>query len=63
MGGWNQWTVIAHDPSSELNHFALQGALVKRFSGTNLIALNAHQEVNPHLHRGRVTNQEALTRC
>lgn len=32
MGGWNKWTGIAHNPSSELNHFALQGALVNRFS-------------------------------
>lgn len=33
----NKWTVIAHNLSSKLNHFALQGALVKHFSHTNLI--------------------------
>lgn len=42
--GWgarcNKWTVIAHNLSSKLNHFALQGALVKHFSHTNLITFS-----------------------
>lgn len=36
----NKWTVIAHNLSSKLNHFALQGALVKQFSHSNLITFS-----------------------